>query len=164
MVKKDRLEYDKEQIDFSNFLRDRIEFFDEIALGNHHRVISKISDNIEIYFNSLELQRVIDNNLSNAIKYAKRDTDITVSLQQKEQQVLVRFINHSHKIIDTERIFEAFHREEFNAIGFGLGLEIVKSICDKEGVEVVVTSDEKITVFEYIFKVGGDFESSVTRG
>jgi len=164
MVKKDRLEYDKEQIDFSNFLRDRIEFFDEIASGNHHKVISKISDNIEIYFNSLELQRVIDNNLSNAIKYAKRDTDITVSLQQKEQQVLVRFINHSHKIIDTKRIFEAFHREEFNAIGFGLGLEIVKSICDKEGVEVVVTSDEKITVFEYIFKVGGDFESSVTRG
>jgi len=152
MVKKDRLQYDNNLIDFSSFLYDRIQFFDEIASGNHHKVIAKIEDNIDIFFNDIELQRVIDNNLSNAIKYANKDTDISVVLTQDKNFIKMRFITYSNRINDIKQIFQPFHREEEIKAGFGLGLEIVRGICQKESVEIEVNSDDIKTEFIYIFK------------
>ncbi len=152
MVKKDRLEYEKEKIDLSKFLFERLDFFNEIASGNRRKIILDVDNNIEVFFNTLELQRVIDNNLSNAIKFAKKDTDILVTLKQKDSIVLLSFVTNSNKILDTKEIFKAFHREKSEEVGFGLGLEIVKSICDKENIEVIVLSDKKRTIFEYRFR------------
>lgn len=154
MVKKDRLLYDKQWIDFTSFLHARIVFFEEIASGNHHRIVSQIENGIKIFFNDMELQRVIDNNLSNAIKYARKDTDITIELRKDGNYAIMKFITYSRKIMDTERIFEPFHREEDVKAGFGLGLEIVGGICKKEKVEVRVDSNDKVTIFAYKFKLG----------
>ncbi len=152
MVKKDRLDYKKEKIDFSFFLRGRIDFFEEIALGNHHSITPLIEDNIEVIFNDIELQRVIDNNLSNAIKFSKKKSDITIILKQEQDFILLEFLTYSTKIRDTRRIFEPFHRESSSEVGFGLGLEIVGSICNKEHVMVCVDSDEILTRFSYQFR------------
>ncbi len=152
MVKKDRLEYQKSKLNFSTFLKQRIEFFSQIASGNHHKIIPSIQEDIMLCFNDIELQRVIDNNLSNAIKFAKKNSDITIKLTAKDDSVLLDFITYSAKIADTKRIFEAFHREASNEIGFGLGLEIVASICNKEQVMVCVDSDEVMTLFSYKFR------------
>ncbi len=151
MVKKHRRDYPKEQIEFSAFLHERVRFFQEIALGNGHPIITEIEEGLELTFSEVELQRVIDNNLSNAIKYARKSTPIVVALSQTGSVIRLSFTNRSRKIIDTERIFEPFHREESLVEGFGLGLEIVRSICDKHGVEITVTSDESETVFRYDF-------------
>ena len=153
MVKKDRLVYEKEELDFSTFLIDRVEFFEEIASGNHHKIITTITPSINISFNPLELQRVIDNNISNAIKFGKKNTDIVVSLTKQESIIILSFLSNSNKIVDTQQIFEPFHQEESDNVGFGLGLEIVRSICDKEGIKVAVSSDESMTIFEYRFSV-----------
>jgi len=160
MVKKNRFDYTKEHMDFSEFLYERIRFFQEIAIGNTHEIITEIEKGLVVYFSDIELQRVIDNNLSNAIKYAKRDTAIYVGLYQEEGSVVLIFKTHSPKIEDTEKIFEPYHREESRVEGFGLGLEIVKSICDAAEVRVDVTSDKKRTIFQYYFK-GGIDESTV---
>jgi signal transduction histidine kinase len=165
MVKKDRFVYEKQWISFSLFLEGRIRFFEEIATGNQHKIISNIEQGITLYFSDIELQRIIDNNLSNAIKYAKKGSDIVVTLKREEKKILLMFVTHSHKIEDTQRIFEAFQREDNMKNGFGLGLEIVDSICKKENVEVDVSSNEKITIFSYTFELGllGEVdENSVT--
>ena len=154
MVKKDRLQYDKQWIDFTVFLQARILFFEEIASGNHHKIVGRIDKGIEIFFNDVELQRVIDNNLSNAIKFAKKDTDITVELRKEGNDAIMKFTTYSKKIMDSERIFEPFHREEDAKAGFGLGLEIVGGICQKENVELTVDSNDKTTLFTYRFKLG----------
>ena len=152
MVKKDRQIYEKERIDFSSYLAERIDFFDEVAAGNRHRIIARIEERIRIRFSVTELQRIIDNNLSNAVKYAKKDTDILVSLVHEGSDIVLRFETASKRIADTKRIFEAFHREEDGMTGMGLGLEIVGSICRKEGVEIDVLSDDERTLFSYRFK------------
>lgn len=152
MVKKNRLEYSKEWFDFSGFLHERIRFFQEIAVGNRRPIVAKIDEEIRVYFSDIELQRVIDNNLSNAIKYAKKDTEIKVSLYNHNKSVILEFCTHSNKIEDTAKIFEPFHREESRVEGFGLGLEIVKSICNAAGVRVSVSSDNKKTIFQYYFE------------
>jgi signal transduction histidine kinase len=152
MIKKDRFEYDKQWISFSHFLEGRIDFFDEIAKGNKHTIIANIEEGIELYFSDIELQRIVDNNLSNAIKYANKNTDIEIRLKKENKLIVLEFLTHS-KIIDTERIFEPFHQEEDAYGGFGLGLEIVQSICKKECVDFEVISDYKITIFRYNFAI-----------
>jgi len=163
MVKKDRFDHTKDWIDLPEFLLERIRFFQEIAIGNRHQIITDITEEVHIYFSDIELQRVIDNNLSNAIKYAKRSTDIYVKLCREGEDILLSFRTHSPKIEDTKKIFEPFHREESVVEGFGLGLEIVKTICDAEGVKVLVSSNEEETIFQYYFK--GEMDArTTTRG
>jgi signal transduction histidine kinase len=152
MVKKNRFEYEKETIDMSGFLADRIDFFTQIAEGNKHEIISNITKDILIYFPPIELQRIIDNNLSNAIKYAKKQSDIIINLKRLNGQIILEFITDSKVIQDTKKIFDPFHREDNYIFGFGLGLEIVKSICDKRGIDIDVVSGKDETVFRYIFE------------
>ena len=152
MVKKNRFLYTKTRFNISLFLLDRIDFFSEIALGNRHNIISEIQDDIWLYFSLEELQRIIDNNLSNAIKYANKSTDIKVILAQDQEEVVLKFLTISPKIEDTERIFKAYERENDVRGGFGLGLEIVYTICQKENVKIEVLSDDELTVFSYRFR------------
>lgn len=154
MVKKDRLTYDKEWIDIKEYMLSRTRFFEEIAYGNDHKIMTDFNECGKICFNELELQRIIDNNLSNAIKYAKRGTDIHIELYEEEGEIIMRFITHSKMIEDTKKIFEAFHREDKVELGFGLGLEIVGEICQKEGIKIDVESSEEMTIFSYRFKRG----------
>ncbi|MEY3002529.1 MAG: hypothetical protein RLZZ428_904 [Pseudomonadota bacterium] len=151
MVKKDRFDYQKTMFSLSEFLEERVDFFAEIASGNKHKIITHITPGLMVKFSEEELQRIIDNNLSNAIKYAYRGTDIKIVLEEEDTNILLQFIGHSPKIEDTERIFRAFERENNVRGGFGLGLEIVYTICQKEGVEIAVHSDGEITIFSYKF-------------
>lgn len=154
MVKKNRFLYTKKDFNMSLFLEERIDFFSEIALGNNHNIIAEIQNDIWLYFSAEELQRIVDNNVSNAIKYANRSTDIKVTLIQEQEEVVLKFSTNSVKIEDTERIFKAYERENDVRGGFGLGLEIVYSICQKENVKIEVQSDYELTVFSYRFRKG----------
>ncbi len=162
MVKKNRFDYRKKHLDMSAFLKERVDFFAEIALGNRHKIIEEIDSHISIYFSEEELQRIIDNNLSNAIKYANRGTDIMVVLKEEKEEVILEFIGNSPKIEDTERIFKPFERENDVRGGFGLGLEIVYTICQKEHVKIDVRSDDEMTLFSYRFKKKEQNESITT--
>lgn len=65
----------------------------------------------------------------------------------------MRFMTYSKMIRDTDQIFDAFHREDDIRAGFGLGLEIVGSICKKENITIRVESGEVSTVFIYTFPI-----------
>ncbi len=152
MVKNNRFEYPRSPIELSLFLRERIRFFREIALGNRLTITERIEAGITIRFSDVELQRIVDNNLSNAIKYAREHSEIIVILRREERGVILEFVSHSRKPIrDPRRIFEPYHREDRGVEGFGLGLQIVRSICEKNGVRVDVESDESRTIFRYTF-------------
>jgi signal transduction histidine kinase len=155
MIKRDRISYDKSKLDFADFLRARVDFFEEIAVGNGYSIILEADETIQLYFNDIELQRIIDNNLSNATKYAKKETQIFVELFRQEEQIVLQFITHSKQIEDVTQIFKAFYRENHTIGGFGLGLEIVGSICKKEGITIEVESNETFTTFRYLFTKEG---------
>lgn len=161
MVKKNRFVYRKKDLNMSDFLEERVDFFSEIASGNNHRIITEIQKDVWIYFSPEELQRIVDNNLSNALKYANRGTDVKVVLAQEKDEIVLQFIGISPKIEDTERIFKPFERENDVRGGFGLGLEIVYSICQKENVKIEVRSDDEMTLFCYRFKKKEQDESII---
>ncbi len=154
LIKKDRVVYEKSYLDFSDTLKQRIDFFDEIAISNSLYFVSNIDDDIYIKFNQTELQRIIDNNLSNAIKYSNAKSPIFVKLfYLNDDEVEFSVTTNSKKIEDTDKIFNDFYRENNARGGFGLGLKIVKEICDKNFVTISLISNDMETKFSYRFKI-----------
>ncbi|RXJ60496.1 cache domain-containing protein [Candidatus Marinarcus aquaticus] len=153
MIKKNRVVYTKTHINFSEYLMSRMEFFNDIALSNQLFFVTNIQRDIVIEFNETELQRIIDNNISNAIKYSFKESPIYIKLLQDAQYVEFQIKTHSKTIYDINKIFNnQFYRENQVKGGFGLGLKIVKEICDDNSVIIDVESHDDETKFTYRFK------------
>jgi signal transduction histidine kinase len=150
-IKKDRIEYPDIKIDFSEFLRSRVDFFEEIVLGNHLAFELNIENNIEIIFNDIELQRICDNTISNAIKYSYEKHSIIIALFKENNSIILTIENIGDTIENPNHLFKRFYRENESRGGFGLGLSIIKEICDKKDVKIEITSYDHRTKIHYKF-------------
>lgn len=154
LIKKDKIEYKKEYLNFSQILHDRVEFFKEIANSNMLTFSNTITPDIYIYFNQTMLERLIDNNLSNAIKYSFASSYIKIDLKYSDHDKIDLCINtHSKKIEDLTKVFDGFYREDSARGGFGLGLSMVKDICDKNEARIELHSNDNETKFTYRFNI-----------
>ncbi len=152
LIKHENAKFTKQKIDFSQFLQNRIDYFVEIASQKKIKIISNIESGVEIYFSKTKLQRVIDNTLSNAIKYSYDEKDIIITLFQKEKKIYFTVQDFGVGIEDVDKIFQRYHRENFSKGGFGIGLDIVKKIVDLEEIDMNIKSKLKEgTTFTYIF-------------
>jgi len=140
-------------INIAKVLKSRIGFFSNIAKVNDKRLIDKIEDDsIEYMINRIEFERIIDNNISNAIKYST-GKDIEIFLRKVWDKVILRFVSEGEPIKNPEQIFEKNYREQIHKRGLGLGLNIVKNICDKYSIKYRVYYKDGKNVFEYVFKI-----------
>ena len=161
LVKKDQVEYHRAAINIEQFIKSRIDFFSEVALLSNveFRYTSEVKD-IYIYFNETKLQRIVDNTLTNAIKYTYQNETIEVTINSNGMYVNFSVGSHSQPINDVDKIFDAYYREDnenTKAIqGFGIGLRLVKNICDEEGVDISTSLDDKKNMFTYKFKMMGE--------
>ncbi|RXJ69275.1 two-component sensor histidine kinase [Halarcobacter ebronensis] len=153
LMKQKRVSYTKENIDFTLFLRHRVEIFKSLAQAKSIKLNENIEENIKISINRIELQRVIDNTISNAIKYSNESSKINITLKKDSDYKAVLSIEDFGKgIKDKNKIFERYHREEEIKGGFGIGLNIVKHICKKNSIKIEVTSQLDIgSTFTYYF-------------
>ncbi|MBE0491872.1 MAG: FIST C-terminal domain-containing protein [Sulfurospirillum sp.] len=153
LVKKDQISYFKRRIDLADYIRSRVAFFEQVAYKAQSSLeFTCKSPQAYIFFNETKLQRIIDNNLTNAIKYTHENKKISVTLEKLGEYFLFSVASHSRKIQHPQLVFEAFYREEKSKEGFGLGLNLVKRICTEEDIEITVNSDENRTIFTYKFR------------
>lgn len=154
-IKHNKVMYAKEPINLSEYLGLRVSFFEDIAISKAITLQSYIEENMQIYVNKVELQRIIDNTLSNAIKYSYFQGIVEISLKQKdESSCVLSFIDHGQGIKDLYKVFERFEREDGVQGGFGLGLNIVQNICNKNDIDIDIESyEDKGSRFTYIFKL-----------
>jgi len=161
LVKKDQIEYPKSIINLDKYILSRIDFFTEVAEHSHitFSYTSKVPD-VHIYFNETKLQRIVDNTITNAIKYTLPSYNVSVSLESVGSFVEFSAGSKSKIIKDVDKVFDAYYRENDNSEmyskSFGLGLKLVHNICQEEDVGISVDSDEEQTVFKYRFKMMGE--------
>jgi signal transduction histidine kinase len=153
LTQQDKIEYPKQPIVLSDFIQSRIHFFDIVAKQSAlvFKVIDKTAKAI-IHINSTKLQRIVDNNITNAIKYTHENKTIYIDLSLSRKEVIFKISSHSTMIEDPTHIFDAYYREDYDRDGLGLGLNLVKRICDEEDVNITLTSTEYHTAFTYYFK------------
>lgn len=143
---------DKKDIDFSTFLIKRVEFFNDLTSAKNIELETDIKGDIKIFFNEIELYRIIDNNLSNAIKYSKEKSKINVFLKKIDENIILGFKDEGIGIKDTNKIFDRYYRGDKISGGFGIGLNIVKNICNKNSIKYEVQSQpNKGSFFKYTF-------------
>jgi len=160
LVKKDQIDYPKNVINIKKYIESRVDFFREVA--EHSLIelnyISKVDD-VHIYFNETKLQRIVDNNLTNAIKYTLANQVAVIGLQKIGTSIEFSVGSKSKTIENTKKVFEEYYREGESLQrrdGFGIGLRLVRNICEEENVEINLSSDESYTEFRYLFKMMGE--------
>ncbi len=153
LIKNKTITYSTEILNFSLFLEDRIAYFEALSSSKEITIIATIEPEHYVHINRIELQRIIDNNITNAIKYSPPQTTIEVSLQTKDNSLCFSVKDHGVGIKEINKIFERHYRGDIYKGGFGIGLSIVKSICDKYNIVIEVQSEEKKgSEFNYWFK------------
>lgn len=106
-------------------------------------------------WDSMRLQQLIRNLVSNAIRYGSPDTPIHVALSSREADIRLEVTNRGPTIDASalSQIFEPLKRGSGQSDshdaqgGLGLGLFIVREIAQAHGGEVKVRSDEGETTF-----------------
>ena len=126
-------------------------FFDEMANVKDIDISLDIHNEFNIFMDSYELERVIDNTISNAIKYSFENSNIDIILDIEEDSYKLEIKNEGIQIADTKTIFDAYYQQKEKNVGFGLGLSIVKDICNKYKIDINVTSINNQTSFSYFF-------------
>ena len=148
-IKKERIEYPKRLLSFSKILEDRIDFFDQVAIGNRINIVANMEEKVSIQFNETELQRIIDNSISNAIKYSYVNSEVIINLSREGSKTVLKITNTGDTIIDVNKLFKKYYRENKSRGGFGLGLSIIESICKVNNVKIDVSSKNCKTTFKY---------------
>ena len=150
----DSIQYKPNVLSLSNLVNKRIDFFGTICKMNLKVIEADIQKEIETFINIVECERIIDNNIANAIKYADIEKPIYISLLKHytSNKIILEFRSFAKEIKDKDKIFEKNYREEDSKRGLGLGLNIVKSICDKYNILYKASYENNQNVFTYIFE------------
>lgn len=142
---------EEKEIDLSSLLFDRIHFFEDIAELSDIVIKSEVVSNITVTMNVVKLTRIIDNNLSNAIKYSYPKNIVVARCFCDSGAVVLEFESIGKKIEDRNKIFDLYSREDGIKRGHGVGLSMVKEICDESHIDIEVICDENKNTFRYRF-------------
>ncbi|MCF6206718.1 MAG: HAMP domain-containing histidine kinase [Sulfurovum sp.] len=152
LIKRGRVEHHREEIDMGEFIQQRVDYFQEIANMKGIFLLTEIEPDVLYYFSRTKLQRIVDNTISNAIKYSYDNTTVEIMLVRKEQTIIFSVKDHGVGIENVQKIFSRYYRENDAKGGFGIGLNIVKQIIDEEGIDLQVHSvPGQGALFTYLF-------------
>lgn len=128
-----------EELNISEILNQRLHYFSQTANVKKLNLHVAIEDDIFFYADRQKMERLIDNILSNAIKYTSKSTTIKVVLTQHTLSVSDEGKGMSQDEIST--IFQRYRRFDKTQGGFGIGYSIIKSIIDEYGIKINIESE-----------------------
>ena len=143
----------RSHIDMNSLVRNCLESFASVAVERNIQ-LNFHSANQEIWMNmdTLKMQSVITNLISNAIKFVKNYTGIIdVTVRQEEDQLLVSVEDNGRGIPDKDakmifvRFYQGDNQNPKNE-GSGIGLFLVKKYVEMHGGKIELTS-RKTTLF-----------------
>ena len=131
-------------VDVAALVRDAVA---AVAIGQEHvRIETRISGSLpRVWGDADRLRQLVDNLISNALKYSRRGAEITVDARSTDRTVEVRVRDHGPGIpLDQQKlIFEKFGRASAGRDakpGTGLGLFISRSFAEAHGGSLEVES------------------------
>jgi len=127
-----------EKIDLTTLINERAEYFKVISSVRNIKCNLDLQEYVTLYIDRNKMTRVIDNLISNAIKYNKKDSFIKIDLKDGYLSIEDGGIG-----IDKDRIEQMYDRySRFNESegGFGLGLNIVSGIAKEYNLKLKIES------------------------
>ena len=127
----------EEDIALKPVLENRVEYFDILARSKHITFDLHLQ-HATLFMERQKFVRIIDNLISNAIKYNKRGGKITIILQENMLSIADTGVGIAEDKIPF--MFDRYMRFNQSEGGFGVGLSIVKQIIDESGLKIEVHS------------------------
>lgn len=132
-------------INLKPILQRSIEYYKELCHAKNITITANIEDS-ELKITDTKAELFFSNLISNAIKYSMPNTTITITLKDGYFNIEDEGIGIKKEKLD--EIFKLYKRGSELAGGFGVGLSIVKQICDKFCINLdVASTPEKGTSF-----------------
>jgi two-component system OmpR family sensor kinase len=122
----DRDEVVNEEFDLQEVIKESVKFFEEIAQVKGNRFELHLEPTL-VFMDKSRIQKVFNNLFSNAIKYSYPNTPIKLELKNRIFSIEDEGVGIKKE--DQKSIFNRFERKSKEQGGFGIGLDIVKSIC-----------------------------------
>lgn len=129
---------------FTNFLKEVLSNFKFYAVEKEIKFNTEIDKDYHAWFDYKKIQLVIFNLLSNAFKYTPKGGEITISVQEDSDTILLEISDTGLGIKQEslDSIFNLYyHKDNPNSIeGTGIGLALCKKLMDLHGGQILVES------------------------
>lgn len=134
------LSNEKESFDLGVLIKERVEYFR--LFFEQKKLCLRLDLNTHSLFfaNKNQISKLIDNLLSNAIKYNKKGGEIAIIL--KENSLVIKDSGCGISKENLMHIFERYARFNEDQGGFGIGLSLVKKICEENDILISCESKE----------------------
>ena len=135
---KNQVKSKDENVNITELIRERAEFFKVISTQKKLSCELELQEDVFIMIDRSKISRLIDNLISNAIKYNKKGGLIRIRLEKNFFVIEDSGIGMSKKEI--RDIFERYTRFNKSEGGFGIGLNIVSAIAREYKLDIHVDS------------------------
>jgi len=122
---------------FSEIIKERVGYVKELIDSKRLHMELDLEPT-EVFMSKSSAHRLIDNLLSNAIKYSDVGDSIFITFKNSILEVRDTGIGIDEKV--QKDIFKRYHRANDERGGFGLGLNIVLSICKQYKIKIALDS------------------------
>lgn len=133
------------RINLYSFIRQIADSYLQLLPGKDFKLSIEIPENITIVSDEVLLERIINNLLSNAIKYNKAEGNIYIRWNDNEKWLSIKDEGIGISKEHLAYIFNRFYRVDISRSsiisGNGIGLFIVKKLCDVLQIPIEVRSD-----------------------
>ncbi|MBS7525631.1 HAMP domain-containing histidine kinase [Fusibacter paucivorans] len=130
----------------SELLKNVLAQYDAVVLEKQLTLSDEIQSSVTVALDPRRMVQVLINLMTNAVKYARESGGVTVRLFTENNVAVLEIIDDGIGIseADLPHIFERFYRADTlrgkTTGGLGIGLSIVKAICDAHGFTIHVDS------------------------
>lgn len=108
----------------------------DLQMLHGERFALVIPENLNGYWSAPDIRRILENLITNAVKYGAQDTPITITLRDLGSEIQLSVHNRGNPIPPDQQalLFEPFQRlqctDHLGQKGWGLGLAIVREITE----------------------------------
>jgi len=148
-IESGKIQCHPQQVNLCKIAKTSAASFDALALFKHQQLICHNSAECFVYVDPVQLRGIIDNLISNAIKYSPQDTQIHIRSERQADKVFFSVKDEGQGLSkqDMEKVFQQFQRlssrPTANETSFGLGLAIAKQLAQLNSGKIYVQSEGK---------------------
>ena len=167
------IEVRRDPVDLASIIREATRVVEPLIETRQHKLSAKLpADPVYVNGDAGRLKQVVTNLLENAAKFTEPGGQITVTLEQRDDSVLLSVRDTGIGIAreNLERVFEPFTQASASLTGgsgLGLGLSVARRVIELHGGQMKATSGGLTTGSEFVVRLpqlvpdeAGDLQSA----
>jgi len=136
------LELHRSRTDISGLIRDVVTSFTPMASHRGVQITAHAQERVELDIDPIRIKQVLDNLVTNALRYTGEGGSVAVALESHGHEVLIHVSDTGRGMTTEEaaRMFERFVKSSDSG-GSGLGLAIAKGLVEAHGGTISAISE-----------------------